>query len=270
MTFYSKMRDALEAPDETPVFNAPLSGSVANESIKFSDDTGYDTEMVSRNIDFFRENEKKQAIKKTMATGKKTSPVVNNWMRETPTNLSAGLDESEKLSYFERQLRYIKNRYNTGKRTVELSDLGTRAMVNQASKRDRMNQTMIENEISLDDDFDIDKFVEQIPGAVAEQVPIMLDTAGINTSVDAPKIGAGVGAGVGSVVPGVGTTAGAIAGWRIGVGVEAGRMEASLAYLDYEKITDDNGNTIDPTVARGAALVVGIINGSLEAIARRR
>jgi hypothetical protein len=266
MTFYSKMRDALEAPDETPVFNAPLSGSVANESIKFSDDTGYDTEMVSRNIDFFRENEKKQAIKKTMATGKKTSPVVNNWMRETPTNLSAGLDESEKLSYFERQLRYIKNRYNTGKRTVELSDLGTRAMVNQASKRDRMNQTMIENEISLDDDFDIDKFVEQIPGAVAEQVPIMLDTAGINTSVDAPKIGAGVGAGVGSVVPGVGTTAGAIAGWRIGVGVEAGRMEASLAYLDYEKITDDNGNTIDPTVARGAALVVGIINGSLEAI----
>ena len=50
------------------------------------------------------------------------------------------------------------------------------------------------------------------------------------------------------------------------IAISGGLFEASLAYDDYQDIVDEEGNKIDSDLARGSAVVVGIINGSLELV----
>jgi hypothetical protein len=117
------------------------------------------------------------------------------------------------------------------------------------------------------------------------QIFTALPTAG-----GAAAIGAGAGAGVGAggalvagqlgpqaaapeevvTVP-VAALAGALRGGRYGYVTGQTfynfKQEAGFAYLEYKDYRDANGQLLDPNIARGAAIVAGAANASLETVA---
>lgn len=56
------------------------------------------------------------------------------------------------------------------------------------------------------------------------------------------------------------------AGMASGTITSIGEIEAGLAYDEFVDLVDDLGNTIDPTVAKSAAAVVGVINAAIEGL----
>jgi len=226
--------------------------------IKYKKNTGLSENLIERNLDMV---DRETKIKSIDFEGlQKSSPKLTEWMSQSPHNVGVAQNDINKLSYLDRQIGNIKNQFNQGKRNIELSNIGMAALLGRVTPEQRKKQSIIEDELSRQPNYEIDGFVEGIPGAVSNQVPIFAKTT----------IGGGVGlttgAAVGSMLPGVGTAAGAVTGWRIGVGFEAASLEASLAYLEYENIVDADGNKIDRELAVGASLAVGVINGTLEAV----
>lgn len=250
--------------DPLPKVNASLDhGSKINPAhasrvLKARDKTGLAEDLVSRNIDDIERQDRATSV--NSADLAKTSPGVSEWLSESPNNSAAGYEDLTNLNYMELQLRNIKNKFNEGRLTMELSDIGEAAFIGNATPEQRKRQKEIQDILSRPEDLGIDGFFEGIPSAVANQLPILAKV------ISGQAKGAVAGAVAGSVLPGTGTRAGAAAGWRIGAGVQAARMEGALAYLDYENLLDAKGKPIDPDVARGAAAIVGVLNGSLEFI----
>ena len=76
-----------------------------------------------------------------------------------------------------------------------------------------------------------------------------------------------IGAAMGLFIPAPGAViAGAAVGWRAGVGLEAGMIEAGLAFQEYIKMKDENGQLLDRDTARAAALITGAANGAMEVV----
>jgi hypothetical protein len=229
----------------------------------------------------------------------RAAPVTSTWLAEDPKHVTVAKEDISRLSYWERQWRHIKDQFDDGRATTALTGIGTAAMLGtrtaaqeeeQRALETKMGQRVnygigqshhiwqrfgpqgdaIEAALNLRPDYrmaaDALGFAETIPGAVANQLPILLQT------FKGKAVGAAVGAGAGALVgaatgPGAAATAtaGAAAGWRLGGIPAAAQMEGALAYLDYEKIRDDRGMPLDRRVAVGAALLTGAINGALEA-----
>lgn len=84
-------------------------------------------------------------------------------------------------------------------------------------------------------------------------------------SVEGASVGTGVGATVGFALGGpAGAAFGAKAGGLIGGATTAFGMEAGNAALEFEKLTDENGQPIDPDLAYAAALTYGAGAAALE------
>lgn len=245
--------------------------------------TGLDAPFVDRNLDDVEYEAAKAEF--DPVEFRKKSPLVASWLAEHPANFAAVQDDLESLSYIERQWNYIQGQAKRGGQTVDLADIGTSALLGGATTEQRQRQRDIEAELGQQQDFGITGFFEQIPGAVANQIPILARTlqsqaAGLAGGAAVGALGGAVGgAAVGGVaggpagiLPGAGVgamqgaRAGALVGWRMGAAVSAAKMEASLAYLEYEQIKDESGSPIAPAEARGAALFVGAINGVLEGL----
>lgn len=236
--------------------------------------TGLPEDLIERNTDLIEKESKKADF--DPAKFRKSSPVVAQWMSESPNHAAAASDDINQLSYLERQIRYISDQKRRGDLTVELNQIGTSALFSQATPEQRKRQAEIEKDLSDQNDYDITGFIEQIPGAVANQLPIWKQTvtSGLGGAGVGATIGAGAGAATGALAGGVGAVPGAVAGagvgaargWMAGAAVEAARMEGSLAYLDYEKIKDRDGIPLDRATAVGASMIVGVTNGALEMV----
>lgn len=252
--------------------------------------TGLDAPFLDRNLD----DVEYEAAKKGFDAAKfrRESPLVADWLAKSPSHYAAAQDDTPALGYVERQWAYIKDQGQRGALTVELSDIGTAAFLGAATADQRRRQRDIQTQMAAPNDYGITGFFEQIPGAVANQLPILATTLGAQAAgavaggatgaVGGAAGGAAVGAVVGATGGGVGALpgavagagvgavqggrAGALAGWRLGAALSAAKLEASLAFLEYEEIRNDDGTPLDPSEARGAALVVGAINGALEGL----
>ncbi len=118
---------------------------------------------------------------------------------------------------------------------------------------------------------------EKMMGATAEQLPIMWQAL-----KEAPA-GAIAGGTIGVILAAVGGQLGpqaflpeeivtipaaATLGIKIGGGLAAAnrirQLEAGGMYLELLEMTDENGNKIDPAIAKAAAHAVGAINGGIE------
>lgn len=246
----------------------------ASQTIKLKEKTGLPEDHIERNLSDVKNN----AILSDIDYDKlsKENPVVSEWMSESPNNAAAGYQDLTNMSYVERQLRNIKGNFDQDIKKVELSDIGTKALLGTATQQDRQKQAEIEKGFQEASNYGITGYFEGIPGAVAGMLPTMANT--IKGKVKAASVGlvGGIGTGVAASailppqlkpisVAGFGGTGLAI-GWRAGAAIESAKMEAGLAYLDYERIQTIDGKLIDPKVARRAAIITGAINGSLEAI----
>ena len=77
-------------------------------------------------------------------------------------------------------------------------------------------------------------------------------------------LGAAAGSAGGPIGSGVTATTGFATGMTFGSTLEMFKMEAGSAYLDLIRTKDKDGHGMDPTLARGAALGIGLINAVLE------
>ena len=272
--------------DDSPSFElAVQEGAKRNPTqavtvINLKNSTGMPEDVVERNADEITQKARQNHIDPQKFA--KANPGVSRWMAQSPNHAAVGYEDLTGLSYLERQIRNIKDQFNQGRRTVELSDIGESAFLGKATPQQRKRQKELESQQAQSSDYGITGFFEGIPGAIANQLPIMASTIGgqIKGAVTGGAGGAAVGA-TGALIGGqLGPQAalpeevvtvpgaalalggkGALVGWRYGAGIQAARQEAALAYLDYGKLTDNQGRPIDTNVAKGAAAIVGAVNG---------
>lgn len=118
---------------------------------------------------------------------------------------------------------------------------------------------------------------ERAVSAAAEMMPIQLEgmKQGLQRGLTLGMGAAGITALAGQAGPQIATpeeiiTVPAAFGGMFGVGMVSGtlenigKIEAGLAYDELLDLKDDQGNRLNPTIAKGAAASVGIINGLLE------
>lgn len=214
------------------------------------------------------------------------SPALAEWLAE-PKNAAVAHDDLAGLSYLERQVRHIKQEFQSGKRTTELADIGWEELTGNASPEQVKRGDELEAEMGQAKDYGITSFGERIPGYVANQLPIFGKTlkgslAGAGAGfVGGAAVGATGAAIAGQLGPQVAVpeevvtvpaaalatgTTGAFWVYRAASGVQAGKMEAALAYRDLKKVTDENGVPIERSTMIGASLAVGAVNGALELV----
>ena len=245
--------------------------------LKLQAKTGLPEDLIERNLDDIEKKAQEADFDPDKFYAQ--SPIVAQWMSENPNHAAVAKEDVSKLSYLERQMKHISQQFDIGNQTTELSDIGEKAFLGTITPADRRRQFEIEGQIGQAQDYGIEGFFEGIPGAIANQLPIFGNT--ISGQVKGTVVGALGGAGTALVAGQLGpqvalpeelltVPAGAIAGgtigWRYGAAVEAARMEASLAYLDFEKIKDEQGIPMGRGAALGAATIVGAINGGLETV----
>ena len=167
--------------------------------------TGLPVELIERNLD---EVERKAAEHDFDAeTFRRTSPMLAAWLTENPQHPALVRDDVERLSYIERQFRYTGQQFERGKLTTELAGIGESAFMGRATHEQRRRQADIDATLADEIDYGITGFVEQIPGAVANQLPIFGQS--IFGKVKGAAIGGITGAALGPVVSrGLGTVAG--------------------------------------------------------------
>jgi|CXWL01.1.fsa_nt_gi hypothetical protein len=239
--------------------------------------TGLPKEFIERNQDFVEQ----ESIKKDFDPDRlmKESPAFAGWLAEHPDHVAAAKNDVSKLSYIERQIRFIGGSEDAGQLMDELVDLGGKAFNDQITPQERKRQAEIEQKLQdigrANEGLDLDGFSE-IPGAVVEQFPNLV--RGLKGKIEYAAKGLVAGTAAGAIVgsPGgpPGTAAGAIGGGvagglvglRWGAAVSAGEVERNAAYIDYEKLKDEQGNPLDKTTIKGLALMAGAVNGAVEGL----
>lgn len=293
--FLSRVRehDAGQTLDLSAKTGAGLNPDESARVVRLQAKTGLPEDVVRRNLDTIERDA--AGVDFNADAYRKHSPIVAQWLAEDPNHFAAGREDLTRLSYLERQFKYIGQQFQAGLATSDLQNIGERAMLGKATPGDRARQAKLEAIAGKNDDFGITGFFEGIPGAVANQLPIFAST--LAGKVQAATVGGLAGGGIGAAagagaalvagqagpqaavpeevvtVPGAaaagfsrGAKRGAVAGWKYGAAIAAGRMEAALAYLDYEKVKDENGLPLDRTTMLGAAAITGVVNGLLESV----
>lgn len=160
----------------------------------------------------------------------------------------------------------MKGSYLSAYNSQELLNLRSRQVTGQASQTeiDRANylsarRSQWQTPRSLEGFFgEIPGKLSGMAGSLAGDAPNIAKTVGFSV---------GAGAVIGSAVPGLGTAAGAVGGLKVGASLAFGENMARTSMGEfYEKMLHTkmaDGSPIDDKVARGAALVVGGVNGAL-------
>lgn len=276
----SELDRFLESTD--PAKNLPIAGKFGMDPdysarvLKVQDATKLQPDIIERNLDVLEKEVSRTTFQPDNI--KVHNPDLAAWMARSPHHAAVAKPDIEKLSYIERQIRYISDQFREGQSMNELSYMGMDAAM--GVQIDRKKQADLERQMGkADREHGITGFFEQIPGRVANQLPIFARTVGgkVSSAGMGAVAGAGITALAGQLGPQVAlpeeivtvpaaATAGAFVGWRVGAAAEAAKMEMGLAYLEFEKLKDDGGFGLDRETALGASVVVGVVNGALEGL----
>lgn len=258
-------------------FSDPAHADRTAQMLRLQERTQMPLEMIDRNFDAVSAEARRADFDPVKF--RQHSPIVAAWLAEKPEHPTVAAEDLSRLSYLERQVRYITDQFTQGKATTELRDIGEAALVGNVTPAQRQRQRELQEQLGrmAESDYGITGFFEGVPGAIANQLPIM--GRSIMSGLRGAAVGALAGGAAAAVagqagpqaatpeevltVPGA-AGAGAGMGWRLGSLTEVGRMEASLAYLDFEGLKNLDGAPIDRKTAVGAAVTVGVVNGLLE------
>lgn len=248
---------------------AKVPPDVAQRVLRMQLKTGLPKDFVARNLDEVERESSHAGF--DAETYRKTSPAAAAWVAAHPDHAAAAREDLTKLNYLERQLRYIGAQKEIGELQDELMGIGERSMNETAGPKDRARQATIEARLRELEAFnagtDITGFFEQMPGVAIQQWPV--NKRVIGSMAEGATKGLVLGAAGGGAMAGA---PGAVAGGLtmlgpsalVGGGMEAGRVEMHSALLEYEKLTDANGQPLDRTTIKGLALMAGAANGTLE------
>lgn len=216
------------------------------EAVDLSRSTGIGVDVVRRNLADVRAAQPTKPISLGPAARR---------MAENPDLAPAIKDDTENLAWWERQAQGITQSFHVGKANVRMSEIGTDLMFGGNVDENRMRELRELQYFSKNlQDYDF-SYVGGIPSAMAENAPIWAQI--VTGAADETAVGAGIGM-IAGFNP-ASTLAGAGIGFKVGSASEAFKLESGLAYLEY---VDDGA---DPDAARGAAVLVGMVNAGLEA-----
>lgn len=287
-------QESVDRVNAAATHNASQTPDRAARMLRLQAKTGLPRDFIERNLD---ELEREAgAADFDPEVYRRSSPRMLDWISEHPDHLAAVGPDLSRLNYLERQIRSIRAHFQEGKDLTELSRIGERAILGTVTPEDRTRQMQLQERMGrAQEDYGITGFFEGIPGAVANQLPIFgqMFMGKIKGAAAGGAVGAAGGAAVGAAGAAIGgqlgpqvaapeeivtvpaaAAAGALRGggkgaalgWRYGSAIEAARLEASLAFLEYEDMVDENGEKLDRTTALGAAAIVGLVNGGLEMV----
>lgn len=263
-----------EPPKLVPIFDDDLNvgtdikPDAAARVLRMQYKTGLPVGVISRNL----EQVEKQALKEGFdaAEFRKTSPLLAAWMAENPNHAAIVRDDVEGMSAFESALsipRAIKLGAEQGLKKDRASrELGWKEVIGTITpeekvERDRLNKELAQDHPRLESG--LPSWFKTAADVVGMNVPAYLRSAESAAFAAAPVAGAGFLAGG----PALGATAGAGA-FAVGATTlflgEAYKGAVGEAYDDLVTVKDTSGAPLDPTVARYAALVVGVPNAALD------
>jgi len=167
----------------------------------------------------------------------------------------------------------IRQRYNIGVEDVELADIGLAQLMGTATEHQLMRAKEIENNgyFNPDDEWSL---IDLISSAV-EAVPNTIDN--VEKSTTATTEGAVVGGAIGlSMAPivglatpisgAIGSIRGAVIGYKVGSTLREVQKAVGHAYIGMQKIKDRDGKPLDEMVAKGGAILTGVISGAVIAV----
>lgn len=201
------------------------------------------------------------------------APQLRGYFAEQPKDLAfAKPDELDNISGLPWIYSAAKEGFEAGSLEMQAAWAQNRISEGRGTIQDR---AFIDN-YEGDRTFGAHGFFEGVVPNVAKQIPQLGSTLlhGARGALVGSVGGGATGAAIGSVVPGPGTVAGGFVGMI--AGAEAGgtlgaytfqqELQTGLARLAFSKITDADGNKLDPRVADIAAQISGAGGALLESI----
>lgn len=167
----------------------------------------------------------------------------------------------------------IAKSFKRGGEVVEMAEIGKTRMYGAMGFGDGATEKQLNRLNEIDQKFqnhvDEYNFVEGIPMAAAEQLPIMWDilTTGLGYGVATALPSAGAGAVVAGPAGALGAgLTGLKWGSRLGIAKAAFDLESGMAFNEYSALRDDMDTPIDPKIAAYGATAVGLVNAGLETV----
>jgi hypothetical protein len=238
-------------------------------NLNIANQSGLPLDVVERN---------KGAIEKKMATESLSpdmifseAPEAKKWL-EDKHNSALVIDDPSMLGAIKRTIQDIpKSFVEKGLDRNELIDLRYKQLFSELTPEESARAT------AISDSIDTKQY-----GTGGGFSTALTETAGF-----LPQMGAQIGSSVkGAVLGGaaaapIGLAGGPFAeisvpaaiafgsrtGWKIGAVYENYRQNSALAYDQMQKIKDENGNSLDNDVTRGASIMVGLASAPLDAYA---
>jgi hypothetical protein len=207
---------------------------------------------------------------------RRESPYLAAWLQEDEQQAAIANDDLANMGLLEWLVTAPERAFRRSQAQVELAQLRTRSLFGPPLT-DWEHRRLAELKRAMGAGGALGVGDSWFRGAVtgaAEQLPILWGStlkgaeraaiagpaAGTMAAIAAPLTGPATPFTVPAMTAG-GVAAGVLAG-----GVEFGfQLEAGLAYDEFLEVTDELGRTIDPEVARVAAIATGAINAGLEA-----
>jgi len=240
------------------------------EAARIAERDGLPLEFVTQNLDDL----KTRATANDMRKSLEASPRLKQWFLTGDNANTVKLDDLHKLSGLGWLMEATGAQWSDGWDQRQSADIRYRQIFGRATPEEIARADVADRAEKRD--YGSTGFFQGAIPALAGQLPNMAGglLAGIQAAPYAATLGTAVGASVGSLAGGIGTVPGAVAGFGSGVatGMIQGRatdsfkQEAGGAYSEFLQIKGDNGERVDPEVAKGAALIAGAANAALETI----
>ena len=254
----SRLDTAIESVigDNNPaILHNPAAPDAAAKQYRLSRESGAPLQLVQRNEKAVQSQYDAQKLDLSVL---QDTPFLAGHTKD-PGKLAAIRDDLAGLSYFERWVGDLKQSTQKGFGIRDLGELYFKDFLGVELSPVESNQiNLINQSMSNQTDYDIG-FFASMPAKTMEMVPLMLEAI-----KDALPVG-GAAATAGGTVGGIpGALAWGTIGQAYATAIQFGMAETGLAWGEFKNLRDENGQLIEQDTARGAALVVGVINGALE------
>lgn len=239
-------------------------------ALKLATEVGLPVDVVERNFDTIS---RRRAVEGQPYTKvQQEAPALAEWSTN-PQNAAVSHDDMENLGFLEWVLKAPSRAFAQQINRGRYAELRVKSLFGSLTReeQDQLGSYKFHaeqgGELGVGDSF----FAKAVTGA-GRLLAQSIEPAkyGIVGGLE----GLAIGGAAGSVLPGVGTIGGALAvgqytaraGLMYGVFKSAATQEAAAAYDDILTMKDETGRTIDPEIARIAALTVGGLNGLVEQV----
>lgn len=237
--------------------------------------TGLAPDLIRRNIDEVQREADRQDFDADKF--RRESPIVAQWLTENPDHMSLAKDDLSNLSGLEWLFKAPRRAFQEGNEQVELAQYGYQQMLgNELSPEQQARASAIElkngrvnygsegwwENALIETSKQLPNLAGSLEGRLKGGLVGGLTFAGgalaygqAGPQILAPEEVVTV---PGAAVIGMGT------GFTLGGGEFSFRLESGLAYREFLAIEGENGEKLDPEVARVAAMMVGSGNAVLE------